>query len=535
MGTRDLLFVGLIVGGAAALAGSLYPHRVARSVTTKAPAWKAPGDVSAVVAKVDAAFRGRWQSEGVSPVGRATEAEVVRRLSLALTGTIPSLQELRGIEALPEGRRADAWAETLLNDRRTDDYLAERFARAYVGVEGGPFLVFRRRRFVTWLSDQFNARRPYDAVVRDLIASDGLWTDRPATNFVTVTYDPDKKAVDAERLAGRVSRAFLGVRIDCARCHDHPFADWTQKDFQGIAAFFGKAESGLTGIHEGKSEFRPTDRKSGKEYTVMPRVPFRPELLPVTGNRRERLARWVTDRANPALPRATVNRVWALMFGKGMVEPVDNLPEEDELPSALITLADDFAAHGYDLRRLIRVVASTEVFRLQSAGDPEPTPEAEKAWAVFPLTPLRAEQVVGALTQSASLTTIDGDSPIVVRLIKGIGESGFIKRYGDVGEEELDPHAGTIPQRLLLMNGDMVRDKVKADLFTASFRVASFAPDDESAVAVAFQTVLSRRPSAGESAHFAKALAGTTGTARKERVSDLFWSLVNATEFSWNH
>ncbi|MFO0909489.1 MAG: DUF1549 domain-containing protein [Isosphaeraceae bacterium] len=536
MGTRDLLFVGLIVGGTMALGASLYPPRLARQPVNVQGrgATQDPGVTQAARA-VDAAFHRLWEAEEVRPVKPASELAVIRRLSLALTGSIPSLEELRGLEAVQPGQKIAYWTTTLLRDRRTADYLAERLARAYIGTEGGPFIVFRRRRFVTWLSDQLHENRPYDQIVRELIQGDGIWTDRPATNFITVTYDPELKVVEPERLAGRVSRAFLGARIDCAQCHDHPFAPWKQRDFQGLAAFFGKTESGLTGIHEGESEYKPTDRKTLEAKVVEPRAPFLPELLPSQGNRRQRLAAWVTNPRNNALPRATVNRMWALLLGKALVEPVDNVVHAEEVPEALGILADDFAAHGFDLQRLIRVIAATEVFRLESAGDPEPSEAQERAWAVFPMTPLRPEQIVGAITQSASLTTIDGQSPILVRLIRFFGEIDFVKRFGDSGEEELDPHAVTIPQRLLLMNGELIREQTKPDLFHAASRIASFARDDRSAVEVAYMTVLTRSPTPEELDHFARGLEGTTGDARGERVSDMVWTLLNATESSWNH
>src|SRR5262249_17181571 len=176
-------------------------------------------------------------------------------------------------------------------------------------------------------------------------------------------------------------------------------------------------------------------------------------------------------------------------------------------------------AHGFDLRRLIRAVASAEVFRLDSAADPEPTEAQEEAWAAFPITPLRPEQVVGALSQSASLTTLDGDSPIIVRLIKGLSESAVLKGYGDSGEDELEPHSGTIPQRLLLMNGEMVRDRTKPGLFNAGSRIAVLAPTECAAVEVAYLTVLSRKPTPAESVHFEAKLRGTKGSDRNERVA----------------
>jgi hypothetical protein len=541
MGVRDLLFIGLVLGGAAGLAAGLYPPRLDARPKAR-PTRAVPDDgLGDTVRRVDAALGSRWAFEGVAPARPAPESAVLRRLALALTGSIPSLEEIRRLETLPEGKRAGRYAEDLLHDRRFADYFAERLARAYVGTEGGPFLVYRRRRFVSWLSDQLMANRSYDRVVRDLIHSDGLWTDRPATNFVTVTYDPEKKEVDAERVAGRVARAFLGVRIDCAQCHDHPFAPWKQADFQGLAAFFGHVQSGFTGIHEAPGAYEITDRRTGKPKAFAPRVPFLPELLPADGkgSQRERLARWVTDPRNPYLPRATVNRVWALMFGRPMVEPVDDLAAADELPEPLTILADDFVAHGYDLRRLTRAIAATRAFRLDSIlpdGTPAASAEAaERLGAVFPITRLRPEQVVGGLIQSASLTTIDADSPILIRLIKSISQSGFVQRYGDTGEDEFDARGGTIPQRLLMMNGDLARDRIKPDLFHAGTRIGYFAPDDGRAVEAVYQTVLTRAPTPEEARHFEARLAGTRGDARGERISDIVWALVNSTEFSWNH
>ena len=530
-----------MIGGVAAVGASLFPPRLDARHESRRARPSTGANPLEPVPRIDASFRTRWAEAGLEPVGRAPEPAVLRRLALALAGTIPSLEELRRLETLPGGGRAARFVDDLLNDRRFADYFAERLARAYVGTEGGPFLIFRRRKFVSWLSDRILENRPYDGVVRGLIATDGLWTDRPATNFLTVTYDPDKKVVDPERVAGRVARAFIGARIDCAQCHDHPFASWTRRDFQGLAAFFGQARSGLTGIHDEKGlDYAPADRKTGKPVVVAPRVPFLPELLPGDGRgtRRERLARWVTDPKNPNLPRATVNRVWALMFGRPLVDPVDDLSTADELPEQLTILADDFVAHGYDLKRLIRVIASTEVFRLDSTVPTDSNTDAEaaeRAWAVFPLTRLRPEQVVGGLLQAASLTTIDAESPILVRLGRGFSEQAFVKRYGDSGEDEFDRRNGTIPQRLLMMNGDLVRDKTKPDLFNAGSRIAAFAPTDHAAVEVAYLTTLTRKPTAEESRHFEARIDDSRGKERNARLSDLIWTLVNATEFSWNH
>ena len=226
----------------------------------------------------------------------------MRRLTLALCGTIPSLEEIRQFEARPPRQRLEGFVSDLLRDRRTADYLAERFARALVGTEDGPFIQFRRRRFTTWLSDAILANRPYDAVVRDLVADQGLWTDHPATNFISVTFSEEAKSPDPERLAARVSRVFLGVRIDCAQCHDHPFQPWKQADFRGLAAFFGGVASSLRGIIDHENLYQPVDRKTKKAVKVEPRVPFHPELLPSAGTPAPGLPAGSQARPTPAWP-----------------------------------------------------------------------------------------------------------------------------------------------------------------------------------------------------------------------------------------
>ncbi|MEX2111753.1 MAG: DUF1549 domain-containing protein, partial [Pirellulales bacterium] len=509
------------------------------------PPFDAPS-ILPTVARVNEAFRAAWRAAGVTPAAPADELAIARRISLGLTGTIPSLEEIRQFEAWPQGERTLRWLRGTLSDRRYADFVAERLARAYVGTDDGPFLLFRRRRFVSWLSDQIADNVPYDQIAQHLIADSGLWTDTPATNFVTVTIPPEgESGPDPNQLAARVGRAFLGVRIDCAVCHDHPFDSWKQSDFQSLAAYFGQTRRSLRGIADGQGEYQVENRETGASETIACRVPYQPELIPAQGTQRQRLAAWVTHPANRRFAREAVNRAWALLFGRPLVEPIDNLPNDVQEIPAIDILADDFVQHGYDFRRLLEVIASTEVFQLDSRVTPDGSAGAstaaessahEAAWAVFPLTRLRPEQVVGALLQSASLTTVDSSSHIVVRLARTIGQNEFIKRYGDGGAEEFADHGGTIPQRLLMMNGGIVFDKTKNDLVgNAATRIAALAPDDATAVETAMLTVLSRRPNERERRHFITRLEGATGAERRALLGDVVWTLLNTTEFSWNH
>jgi hypothetical protein len=534
VGMRDLLFLSVVLSGTALMGAGLVHVSGTPEAQPSAKSAVKPG-LGPIVSAVDESFRRRWSERNLARAPVAGELTVMRRLAQALAGTIPSLEETRRFESLPKEGRIEAWLEVLLHDRRCADYLAERFARVYVGTEDGPFVLFRRRRFVSWLSEMILENRRYDAIVRDLIADRGLWTDHPATNFVSVTFDPDLGRPTPERLAARVSRAFLGARIDCAQCHDHPFQHWKQTDFRGLASFFGGVHSDLRGIRDADNDYRPPDRKTREPVTVDPKVPFCTELRPEAGSPREQLAAWVVDCRNPSFARATVNRVWALLFGRPLAEPVDDLPAAGELHPALGLLADDFTASGFDLHRLIRVIAATEVFRLDSAAPESSAPVDDDAWSVFPMTRLRPEQVAGALFQAASLTTLGPQSHWVIRLFTYTGRNDFVRRYGDTGEDEFDARGGTIPQRLLLMNGEIVRGKVKADFFNACSRIAELAPGDGEAVEIAFLAVFTRRPTPEEAVYFVARLAGTKGAERKDRLTDLYWSLLNATEFSWNH
>ena len=291
----------------------------------------------------------------------------MRRLALVLCGSVPSLEEIRRFEARPKQERVKAWLDDLLSDRRCADYLAERFARAYVGTEDGPFLLYRRRRFIAWLSDALMANRPYDALVTDLIADRGLWTDHPATNFVSVTFDPEAGRPTPDRLAARVARAFLGARIDCAQCHDHPFQPWKQSDFRGLAAFLRRRPLQPAGHPRRRKRLhasRPQDETAGQgraPRAVLPRTIAGKGVSPANSS-----PPGLSTRRNPNFSRATVNRVWALLFGRPLAEPIDDLRAAGELHPALSRLADDFGAQGYNLRRLIRIIAATQVFRLDT-------------------------------------------------------------------------------------------------------------------------------------------------------------------------
>jgi hypothetical protein len=505
-------------------------------------------ELNETVRRVDQVCEDAWKDAQVSPLGPAEPLAVARRLSLALCGTIPSLEEIRALEKLPPDRQIDTHLERLLGDRRYADYFAERLTRAFLGTEDGPFVVYRRRRFVYWLSDELFRKEsdpkylPYDALVRHILAAEGLWTDQAATNFVTARVI-ENKGPDPLALAARTTRAFLGIRIDCAQCHDHPFTDWKQSDFEGLAAFFAQAKQSFRGIEDKDGELKIEDIRTKEEREVAPRFPFAPEAGLVDGRRREQLAEWVTSEkyhrdsdgnSRDYFAEAISNRVWTLMFSQGIAEPVDDLEAARRVRGVLEELARDFRSHGHNLRRLIRVIAATRAFRMSAGSGADVSEGQEQVYAAFPMTRLRSEQIAGSLIQASSLQTVDADSHILVRTMRFFNTNDFIKSYGDAGDDELNAHVGTIPQRLVMMNGKMPRERIQASPFNAAGRINRLAPSDESRVRTAYLVALTRVPTPDEQAHFVRRL-GELKTDKHQGVEDLLWALFNSTEFSWNH
>ncbi|MFM9963604.1 MAG: DUF1549 domain-containing protein [Planctomycetaceae bacterium] len=513
-------------------------------------------DVS--VEKVNTFFTRRWASEELQPVSAAEELTVLRRITLALMGTVPSLEEIRAFEQDSGPHRLQRWTARFLHDRRYSEYFAERLARSFVGVEGGQFIVYRRDRFLNWLSEQLEANRPYPDLVREMIAGDGLWTDEPEVNFLMAAYD-DGEGFNKNKLAGRAVRAFLGQRIDCAQCHDHPFDHWKQNEFAGLAAHFGQLKLSPVGVREDRDlKFEVEDRDTLEKKVVEPSVPFGANWEPSEGTRRTRLATWVTHPENRRLERAIVNRVWGLLFGRAWIEPVDDLPDppgeqiagpdvegakhpksmkagEQDL---LDLLGADFREHKYDLRRLIEVIIASQPFLLESKSDIDDASRLDRLkehFAIFPLTRLRPEQIIGSLLQASSLTTVDQNSHLISRFIKLTRSNDFVKEYGDLGENELEDRAGTIPQALLRMNGNLINETIDATPFTASGRISQMAPDDTARLELCYLVCLTRRPTAEESAYFLPVLEATRPKRRGLIVEDLYWTLFNSPEFAWNH
>lgn len=546
---KSLMMLGVCVFGLSVLGATL----------RRRPAIEPPRDIEspyfsdafqATLATVNSRLAKTVAAAGLEAAPPADSLAIAKRATLAMIGSGMSYEEIRALQLVPESDRVHWWTSRMLSDRRWSDYFAQRLSRAYVGSADGPFLLFRRRKFNAWLAERLaDDKTGYNQIVHAMISAEGLWTDTPQVNFVTATMDEANNGRgDPIRLAGRTSRAFLAQRMDCLQCHndfldklnfgsdDNPVPG-EQEHFHSLAAFYAgtSATNPFTGIKEDDKPYKFQFLSDSEARDVTASVPFRADLLPAEGKPRERLANWVTHPENRAFSRAAVNRVWALMFSRPLVEPVDDIPFDAEVPEVLDVLADDFVAHGYNIKRLIRLMIESDAFKRDSRADFEVTEAHEQCWAVFPISQLRPEQVAGRLLQACSLTALDATSSVFTQL-KVFGDTQeFLQRFGDKGEDDFEANSVTIPQRLIMMNGNLVTERTKSDLVAnAATRIADMVRGEKETVEAVFLTVMNRLPSPQEAETFIQFLTDRSDN-RREAVSDIYWALLNSTEFSWNH
>ncbi|MBI4817181.1 MAG: DUF1549 domain-containing protein [Deltaproteobacteria bacterium] len=463
-----------------------------------------PNDVSAL----DAAFEEEWRSAGVRTASPAAPLTKLRRLTLGLHGRTPSLEEVLSFERAPDLTR---WAGTFVSDPRFAQHLASRWSVALAGTDAGPFLVFRRDLFEAWLAREIQAGTGMDEILRRVVETSGSWSDRPAVNFVTATYSGED--LDRPVLATRLVRVYLGQRIDCARCHDHPFETWTKRQFHELSAFFDETQVALP--------FGISDTRSA---TTTARVPFDEDLLPTSGSRRQRLAAWATHSRNRRFSRAIANRLFGVMFGAPLEAPVDDLNDPPPGKSSpLDVLADQLVSSDFDLRRFFVTLAMSRPFGLESQTEDA---AASELFAAFPVTPLRVDQVFEAVSQARSVTRLRPTDSPTSRAVRFLQRLEFTKAYGET-ERELDARSVTLRETLTRLNGKLVEETAKPNPFNAVGRVQGLLDGDRTLEAL-FLTFLTRRPTPTEVDEL------SPDTESEEGLSDLAWALANAPEMSWS-
>ena len=489
---------------------------------------------TAMVKRIDELISRRASEEGCEPAPIASDAEFLRRVHLDLTGVIPRVAEVRRFLADDDSNKRSDKIDFLLGSSRHATHLANTWRNIMLPSNLSPEQLQSVAGVQNWLREQFIDNMRYDRMVGDLLVVTGGGDSGPALFYTAMDLDPEK-------LAASTARIFLGLQMDCAKCHDHPFDHWTQSDFWGYAAFFAQLKQ-PDAMPPGQGG-RVIDLNAGEvmlpttEDVVLPKFPNGSSLSALeNGSRREQLAIWMASRDNPFLSRAVVNRVWAHLFGIGLVNPVDDLRRDNppSHPELFNELTSYFVEVGFDLRELLRTLCHTKTYQRSSqVRDSVPPPTL---FAVMAIKPFTAEQLYDSLNRSllqpaklvANSLAVDaafGDQERIAFLAKMRSSSRDRTQY-DLG----------VPQALTLMNGAKVRDAtdVKTSKLLTALDASLF--QDSERLNVLFLATLSRMPSAEEALVFNQHIADSiTGEGKQAALADALWALLNSAEYVLNH
>ena len=556
---------------------SASPPPPAASVAPRpAPAGLAP-------AAIDAMIRAAWAKEGITPAPEVDDARFLRRAYLDITGVIPSVDAVTAFLADSAKDKRSKLVASLLASPRYADHWTDLWDRVLLGRDVRGRLV-DRDAFRGWLHNELAKNVGWDRLATDLLTATGesRSAETGAVNWFVKYRDTPQD------LAGSASKIFLGVQIQCAQCHDHKTEKWKTDDFRRFAACFARTRTDAVGDADMKQKtFAVSDAdniamRKRKEPEIKAIVAAPPTALDGTDlssneNRRQALAAWMTAPDNPWFARAAVNRLWAHFVGRGFVDPITDFRPGNPpaIPELLDALAKDFVSSGHDIQRLIRLICATEVYQRAATGAGR-----DKLWSRFRAEPLAPDELL--------------DSLVVATRSDAVAERG--KKNLDVIRERLDKqisflfdvdeesdeadYDGSIPQALFLLNGGFVNSSARAIPGSALAEVLALPGGDDEKIQSLYLRTLSRMPDASEIASAKELLAtpaieveedepvadprvetkanvkgkakgkatkvkgrgkgaavvsGRAAPGKTRAYEDLFWALLNSSEFALNH
>ncbi|HYO24992.1 MAG TPA: DUF1549 domain-containing protein [Lacipirellulaceae bacterium] len=535
---------------AAALWVSLAGAALAWAARAEAPG-SAAEDATTVARLVDKKLAAAWEAAGVEPAARATDAEFLRRAYLDFTGVTPRVSEARAFLDDPSETKRSQLVERLLESPRYATHMATTWRNRILplGVDSA-----RSREALglqKWLRQRFAENLRYDRMVGGLLLASGDNEVGPALYFQANDVSPEK-------LAGSAAELFMGVDLHCAQCHDHPYAEWSQRDFWGLAAFFARTRAADDQTVDPRAmSYRLVDLDRGEvtlpesDEVVPPRFPLAHAeadrslgevAAPATDDqwqsRRSQLVVWLTSRDNEFFARATVNAAWLHLFGQPLVETIRPPTGEGATPEreALDLLAASLVESDIDIRQLWRTLAAPRAYQLSSQGGA--LGARAKHFARMQPKPLTPEQLYDSFRLLAPGGLAEGGASgpsEALSLDEDPRRVEFVRLMRTPGGAPTEYRAGTM-QALALMNGVFTAET--SGERTSSLLGALEAPymTDQERIDAMMLATLTRPADAAERAALAAMLGQcTTPAERREALSDLLWALLNSTEFAFNH
>lgn len=518
--------------------------------------------------EINLRIREHWLDNGIRPAKSETDGKWARRVFLDLLGRIPTLGELRAFERASRSDKRQKLVDSLLYDARYTDEFAGNWSTIWtnllIGRTGGNERnsLIDREGMQQYLRDVFARNRSYDSMVMDLITAEGANKPGMADFNGAVNFLSMKLADKGIQATADTARIFLGKQVQCTQCHDHPFNEWKQNQFWELNSFFRQAvslrrfdkDSGMVSYVElsdqdfGGEGNTPDNAEVYYELrdatlkAAYPRFIDGGETSSRSGrlsdiHRRKELANFILG--SDELSRALVNRVWAHFFSYGFTKPVDDMGPHNPVthPELLDYLANAFKANSYDLRLLMRWIATSEPYSLTSRITKrneldDPAKGQRPLFSHFYARQMRAEELHDSLLVATGADRIDN----------GNGTDGerrdwlkqFVVAFGNDEALEGSTFNGTITQSLVLFNGDLTKKALSDERSGLLYRLAVSDQPIEKKVDHLFLVTLARRATKAEQ-QAAKQLLLLRGGSLLEALQDVLWALLNSNEFILNH
>jgi len=551
-GSFALIFV--LIGMCAMCSVDMHPN-VAWADDIPAP--ESPlDDVGELAAAINASVSAQWSSEGITPAPACDNVEFLRRTYLNLVGRIPSVSETRGFLADESPGKRRVLVDRLLESPIFVANLTNIYRTLMLPEADADFQIrFLVPGFEAWLRDKLIDETPYDQMVRELVTYTLTGNDRTGPSAFYRA-----KQLKPENLAAGTTRLFLGVRLECAQCHDHPFAKWRQDEFWSFAAFYAGFGDQQTGQMAEDPRIRriavpETERVVAAKFLGGDEPEWTPRSFP-----RNVLADWLTSPENPYFARAAANRIWAHMMGRGLVDPVDDFDESNppSHPKLLDELASQFVAHDFDIKFLFRAIAASKPYQLSSRQTHDSQADA-RLFSRMTVKGLSPDQLFDSLAQATGFyENTEFSSRSAAMRNDGSMRSRFRELFRNENSDATESQT-TILQALALMNGTFVgsqTDPVQSS--TLSAVIASPFLDLPGKVETLFLASLNREPTSDELKNMLAHIEQYESASAEEKsddeparallpasagrpdsqaaaLGDIFWALLNSNEFLVNH
>jgi hypothetical protein len=517
-------------------------HSVAAESAPAAVSWS---EASALTATIDAELASRWSLQNIVPAAPAGDAEFLRRLYLDVAGRIPSVSEVRDFLEDQSADRRERLVDRLLDGPAFTNHFARTWRAALIPeADANIQLRFSSPSVEGWFRGQLREGQGYDEITRQLLTTPVTQGGRPIGPFERRTASPVgfyfAKEGKPENLAATTARTFLGVRLECAQCHDHPFAHWKREQFWQLASFFAGIER-----QQKDADYSPLNDDGVRHELRIPdterdvTAAFLDGSAPTWGEgatARGKLAEWVTSRENRYFSRALANRMWAHFFGIGLVDPVDDLDENNppSHPALLDVLAERFADHGFRIEYLIRAITLSRAYQFSSSVSDDSQRDPRR-FAVMPVRGLSGDQLFDSL--SVAVGYLDQNLQNGQEgLVNGSPRSMFVDLFNNQRDKPID-YDTSIIQAMAIMNGPFVAEatKVKGSAMLAA--IAQFPGFDAAQrLETMYLASLSRLPRPDEVERLTKYVAeGGPRHNTEQALGDVYWALLNSSEFLFNH